>query len=103
MRKIEDFMNRLSDIDWGWWPVLSLRPPKDRDIDSRVLFKISPIFGGMAGLIILLWVALRHETSTVGKVVIFYLLGCVAFFAIYKFTFAYFWNHRARRLRSNQA
>ena len=103
MKQIEDFMNWLTDMDGGWWPVVSFRPPRDRDIDNRVLLKISPIFGGVAGLIVLLWFVFRHMTSiTVGKVVIFYLLGCIAFFVIYKFTFAYFWNRRARRLRSSQ-
>jgi len=97
-------MNWLTDIDGGWWPVVFLRPPKERAIDNRVLFKISPIFGGAAGLIVLLWFAFRRMISiTIGKVVIFYLLGCVVFFVTYKVTFAYFWNRRARRLRSSQA
>ncbi len=52
MRKFEDIMNWLTDLDWGWWPVLSMRPQKDDDIDNRVLLKISPIFGSVAGLIL---------------------------------------------------
>ena len=100
MRQIENFMNWLTDMDWGWWPVISFRPPKERDIDNRVLFKISPVFGGAAGLILLLLFAFRHFTSiTAGKAVLFYLAGCGAFFLFYKFTFAYFWNRRAKRLR----
>ena len=94
-------MNWLTDMDWGWWPVISFRPPKERDIDNRVLFKISPVFGGVAGLILLLCVAFSHFTSiTAWKAALFYLAGCIAFFLSYKFTFAYFWNRRARRLRS---
>lgn len=101
MRRIEDFMNWLTDMDWGWWPVLSLRPPKDREINNRLLFKISLVFGSMAGLMVLLWLAFQHLTTfTVGKALFFYLLCCATFFVIYKFTFAYFWNRRARRLKT---
>jgi hypothetical protein len=101
MNQIEDFMNRLNDMDWGWWPLVSLRPPKDREIDNRLLLKISPIFGGLAGIFGFLCCVFRHITpATAGRAVIFYLLGCIVFFVVYKFTFAYFWNRRARRLKS---
>ncbi len=103
MNQIENFMNRLSDMDSGWWPLVSLRPPKDRNIDNRLLLKLSPIFGGAAGMIGFVWCAFRHITPvTVGRAAIFYLIGCVVFFVIYKFTFAHFWNRRAKRLRSQQ-
>ncbi|NOU20362.1 MAG: hypothetical protein HOO93_00990 [Methyloglobulus sp.] len=97
-------MNWLTDMDWGWWPIVSLRPPKDRDIDNRVLFKISPVFGGMAALLCIVLLASRHMISfTVAKVVVIYLLCCVGFFVVYKLTFAYFWNRRATRLRDGQS
>lgn len=101
MKPIEDFMNRLNDMDWGWWPLVSLRPPKDREIDNRLLLKLSPVFGGVSGLIGFLYCVMRHLTpATAGRAVFFYLIGCAVFFVVYKFTFAHFWNRRARRLRS---
>jgi hypothetical protein len=103
MRQIEDFMNSLTDMDWGWWPVVSMRPPKDRDIDVRVLAKISPIFGSTMGLLaFLLLVIQRTVTFNITGLFVYVVLGVVAFFILYKFTFAYFWNCRARRLRSVQ-
>jgi hypothetical protein len=103
MRLIEDFMNWLTDMDWGWWPVVSLRPPKDEDIDNRVLFKISPIFGSMAGLLFLfIRIVDGSERFTFTSVIAYLLFGCALFFILYKFTFAYFWNRRARRMRSVQ-
>jgi len=45
MDGLERFMNRLTDADWGWWPVVFLRPPQDRDIDTLVLLKITCVFG----------------------------------------------------------
>ena len=103
MRQIEDFMNRLTDMDWGWWPVVALRPAKDKDIDNLVLFKISPVFGSVGGLLLLFFrVFHRREALTVMGIMLYLLIGCVAFFIVYKFTSAYFWNRRARRMRSNK-
>jgi hypothetical protein len=36
MDQIENIMNALTDMDWDWWPVLFLRPVKDKDIDNMV-------------------------------------------------------------------
>ena len=41
MRKLEDFLNSLTDMDSGWWPVLFLRPPKDKEIDNRLLLRLT--------------------------------------------------------------
>jgi hypothetical protein len=110
MRRIEYFMNWLTDMDWGWEPYLSLRPPKDRDIDNRIILKLARFFGCGPALIVFLGAAFEHiRPFTVLHVAILLLLGCalvllcfVGFFVIYKFTFAYFWNCRARRLRSGE-
>jgi hypothetical protein len=100
---MEEIMNWLADMDWLWWPVVFLRPPKDRDIDNRVLLKMTPFFGPVIGLFPLLWVAFRGMVAaTLVSITVFLLIGCVAFFAFSKFTFAVFWNRRARRLRSSQ-
>lgn len=106
--KIEHFMNRLTDMDWGWWPVLFLRPPKDKDMDNLVLLKMTLFGGSVVGVLFLLVVVIgATEALTLGDIIfdiIFcLLLGWVLFFVVYKMTFAYFWNRRARRLRSHQA
>jgi len=102
MRPLEDFMNSLTDMDWGWWPVLFLRPPKDKDIDNIVLLKMTSFFGPVTGLLVFLVRLKRMASVTAAGIALHVLLGCVLFFLMYKVTFAVFWNRRARRLRSNQ-
>jgi hypothetical protein len=60
MRRIEDFMNWLTDKDWTWEPVLSLRPSKDQDIGNRTIFRLAPIFGCIPALIVFLSEAFEH-------------------------------------------
>jgi hypothetical protein len=97
--RIENYMNSFTDRDWSWWPVLFLRPAKTQDIDNMIVWKLSFIFGPIIGVG---WWA-THVTNTgsktLGSVLFFVLIACLFFFAIYKITFAYFWNRRARRLR----
>jgi len=103
MRGLENFMNALSDMDWGWWPVRFLRPPKNKDIDNLVLLKLTFFFGPVMGLAVFLLRLGRMEKVTPGGVAAYFLFGCVLFFVFYKFTFAYFWNRRARRLRADES
>ena len=100
--QIEDFMNKLTDMDSGWFPVLSLRPTKDKDIDNVVLVKLSLVFGSAIGVILLLLNFTKEVGISLGNVVFSMLAGWVIFFVLYKLTFAYFWNRRARRLRSKK-
>ena len=102
MRKLEEVMNWLTDMDWGWWPVLTLRPPKERDIDNIVLVKMTTWFGTVIAIIVLLLRFRRTHILTAGEIVGSILFGWIVFFILYKFTFAIFWNRRARRLRGMQ-
>jgi hypothetical protein len=102
--KLENFMNWLTDMDWGWWPILFLRPPKDQEMDNLVLLKMTPFFGSVVGILFLLVVVFGATGIPTSGNIIFALILCVLvgwilFFVIYKLTFAYFWNRRARRLR----
>ena len=100
--QIENFMNKLTDMDSGWFPVLFLRPTKDKDIDNVVLVKLSLVFGSAIGVILLLLNFTKEVGISLGNVVFSMLAGWVIFFVLYKLTFAYFWNRRARRLRSKK-
>ena len=97
MQVVIDFMNRLTDMDWGWWPMLSARPPKDRDIDSVVVLKITPVFGTAVALVAIL-PTLGSLSPT--RLAIILVVCWVAFFAAYRATFAVAWNARARSLRA---
>ena len=96
MKVVIDFMNWLTDMDWGWWPLLSARPSKERPIDIVVLAKITPFFGTLAGLLIA--VIANHFTS-LRRVLVDVGLAWVLFFIGYRLTFAIAWNSRARLLR----
>jgi hypothetical protein len=107
MDKLENFINGLTDMDWGWWPVLFLRPPKDQEMDDRMLLKLTFVFGSLVGALFMLALLLVGTGSlTFGDMLLFIVfclfLGWTLFFVVYKLTFAYFWNRRARRLRSHQ-
>lgn len=101
IERIEGFMNRLTDSDWGWWPARSLRPAKDRDINDPLLWKMSLVYGVEAWLVSLLaQFLIFHRLSVFGRTAA--LPFCISgFFLLYKFTFAHFWNRRARRLRQH--
>lgn len=95
-------MNQLTDMDWGWWPVLFLRPPKDRDIGNVVLLKMTLWFGTLVGLAVWLIPQPGAHGLTASEFFRLILFGWVVFFLGYKFTFAILWNRRARRLRRAQ-
>jgi len=100
MKALVKLMNWLTDMDWGWWPLLSARPPKDRPIDSAVVAKITPFFGTGAGLLI---AVIEHHLASPLRVALDVLVGGAAFFILYRFTFALAWNSRARLLSHNPA
>jgi hypothetical protein len=108
MRLIENFMNWLTDKNWTWEPCLELRPPKDRDIDNRIIIRLAPFFGCIPAAFVSLSAIFDHMSPFTVRHILFLislvcaspLFGFVFFFVGYKFTFAYFWNRRARRLRS---
>ena len=102
MDQIEDFMNKLTDMDSGWFPVLFLRPTKDKDIDNMILLKLSLVFGSAIGVILLSLIFANGAGISLGNTTFSFLAGWVIFFVLYKVTFAYFWNRRAQRLRSKQ-
>jgi len=97
--QIENFMNELTDMDWGWWPVLFLRPTKDKDIDNVILLKLSLVFGSAVGAFLSFMVFWKTGAITLITLLLSILLGWLLFFVGYKVTFVYFWNRRARRLR----
>jgi hypothetical protein len=99
MHGLENFMNRLTDADWGGWPVVFLRPPKDRDIDTAVLLRMTCVFGIGAGLLAIAFMFSNGIPLNPVRVLLTLLVGCVGFFFVYRVTFAHFWNRRAKRLR----
>jgi hypothetical protein len=52
MNTIVELLNKLSDMDWGWWPILKCRPSKNQYINTAVLIKITAFYGTILGLLI---------------------------------------------------
>lgn len=93
-------MNWLTDMNSGWWPFLYLRPPKTKEIDNSLLLKISIRYGLFYGLIlgVCLTILFNKFSLIILAAAIIYMF--VMFILFYRFTFAFFWNRRARRLVS---
>ena len=73
----------------------------------EMLLKLTFVSGSLVGVLLLL-VSLLGATGPLnfGDIILFTAFclfsGWTLFFVIYKVTFAYFWNCRARRLRQQQ-
>jgi len=103
MRRFEDAMNWLTDMDGGWWPFLRLRPARNQPMDNARLLRMSFHFGPLYGLLVFFWYLFVGFVPSSPVWAVFCVLGFVAFFFIgYKFTFAIFWNRRAVRLQAEE-
>ena len=70
---------------------------------NAVLLKMTFCFGSSLAVLLLLLRLLVEHTITPTNIAVV-AVGCWAgFFLAYKFTFAIFWNRRARRLRNSEA
>jgi len=99
MSTFENFMNRLTDKDSGWWPFIYLRPEKSTPMSNAVLIRMSIHYGPFYGALfsLLPFLTLKSQFSLT------LLFGNIAamtvfFFIVYKWTFAVFWNRRAHRM-----
>jgi fatty acid desaturase len=93
-------MNRLTDMDSGWWPFLHLRPPKDEEMTNRKLLQMSIYFGPFYGVMLALALSFALGDFSVYTWLFCIAASAIAFFFAYKLTFAHFWNLRARRLNN---
>jgi hypothetical protein len=97
-----ELFNRLSDLDWGWWPFLGLRPSKDTPMSTAYVFRLSAAFGAFYAPTLFLLLALAGAplalTSIAGAVA----ASVLGFFGVYRFTFAIAWNQRARWLHARR-
>jgi len=101
--RIEQYLNWLSDKDWGWWPVLNLRPQKNEHINNLTQLKITSIFGTVSGLVIIALLLINKSEVQLIDIPVIWLIGLVLYFFIYKYTFAACWNRRANRSNNNNA
>ena len=96
MQRIINFMNWLTDMDWGWWPLLRLRPQKHEYINARVLLKVTSVFGTVTGV---LFIYLTASFGDIEQMLHCIIAGWAIYFAFFRLTFAVAWNLRADSLR----
>ena len=98
---IEDAINRLTDIDAGWWPFVRLRPARDQRMDNRRLLKMALHFGPPYGLLVFAWYLFVDFVPATPLAAAACVLGAIVFFFVTcKFTLAICWNRRAARLQA---
>lgn len=101
MGRIESAMNWLTDIDWMWWPLLSLRPKRTARFSPRLTLLLSVLVVVIGhGVVIILRVAGGKPVPlTVAAVVTTVLLIlALAWFSLV----ALCWNNRAAHLANNE-
>ncbi|MCC2673504.1 MAG: hypothetical protein K0R58_451 [Ramlibacter sp.] len=104
MSRFENAMNRLSDLDAGWWPFLNLRPARDQRMENRWLAGMALRYGLPFGSIVYGWyVFIGFLPLSIAWAVTCVLAAVAFFFVVYRFTFAVAWNRRAERLAAETA
>ena len=95
---LERFVNHLSDHDHGWWPFLFLRPEPEAPMTTARVALLSALYGVLPGLLVNALVRFTGEHAERLHPLFFPVAATVAFFAVFRFTFAACWNRRAERL-----
>ncbi|MGI5864590.1 MAG: hypothetical protein ACOX6T_21420 [Myxococcales bacterium] len=107
MSACEDFINRLNDLDWSWWPFLRLRPPRHEPFTTLRVATVALAFaalpGALLGIASLLMLGSWDATIVVRNVSAGMGATTGLFFIVFRFVFAVCWNRRAARLRASQA
>lgn len=104
MQRLEDAMNRLTDLDAGWWPFLHLRPGRSELMDNRFLARAAIGYGFVFGLLVYGWyVYIGFLPLSPVWPIACVLVAAAFFFVVYKYTFAVSWNRRAVRLGRQEA
>lgn len=103
MRKIENLMNRLSDLGGPFWPMPAADLKKNRPITATMLLSYTPVFGTLiASSPILTYIVAMENTVPPGWLAATFGLSMLVFFIGYRYTFGLCWNLRAERLRASE-
>lgn len=103
MEEIINFANRLTDMDWGWWPFLFLRPEKNEKMTTAVVAKMALYFGSLGGVIAYVLVVALGRPGGIFLFLTILVGFMIFFFVIYRLTFAICWNYRAERIKLEES
>lgn len=97
--ELEGMLNWVSDHDREWWPFLFLRPAPEQRMGSLQVALFSALHGVFWGMLANALVAITSRGDA-AQLSVVTLPACttVAFFVVFRLTFAHCWNRRARRL-----
>jgi hypothetical protein len=95
--RAERGLNALNDLDAAWWPFLHLRPAEDERIGSRRAFALALLYGVFGGLLVNAVAAIAGQARDLPPL-LFPVGATIAFFLVFRGTFAFSWNRRAARL-----
>ena len=95
---MENFMNKLTDMEWSWWPFIKLRPSKDQKMTTLHVAKMALYFGSLYGVFTYFIFHAQRYGFNIIQLIIYTILFIIMFFVFYRLTFAYFWNVRATRI-----
>jgi len=95
--RIESAINYVSDLNWAWWPFLSLRPGMTERISARLVLLFAVFVTVVAhGIVVLVRVANDQAIFLESDVIIPFTL--FVFVSMWFAVVAFFWNRRAHRL-----
>jgi ABC-type uncharacterized transport system permease subunit len=92
-----DLFNWLSDMDQEWWPFLFMRPERHERMSSFRVVLLAILYGVFAGAAFDACAALAHKMINPVYALV---IAPVAFFFVFRFTFAVAWNKRAAKLKN---
>jgi hypothetical protein len=95
---LEQLVNGLNDTDHGWWPFLFLRPEPDERMTTLRIAALAALYGLLPGVLVNALVRWTGEHGDSLHPLFFPLATTLAFFTLFRFTFAACWNRRADRL-----
>lgn len=102
-RRWHDRVNALSDQDWAWWPLLSLRPRREEALSQARLLVIALVFGGACAVASALLYWLLFDPPLVLGAVSIAAVTLALFYVAAYLTLYRSWNHRAVLLRRDAA
>jgi hypothetical protein len=98
MDELERWLNHVNDTDHGWWPFLFMRPEPDERITTARVAALAALYGLLPGFFVNAVVRITGEHADSLHPLFFPLAVTLAFFAVFRFTFAASWNRRAARM-----
>jgi hypothetical protein len=99
--KTEDFMNLLTDSDWGWYPFVFLKPSKKSYMTTPFVLKASLLYAPTYVFAITFLMYIRGFPIDLVSLIIYTVCFTFIFFVCYRLTFAVYWNRRAKRLNES--